>query len=177
MSSCTHPRSVFLACRRSKKPIFLRQNFPSTYLTGMATWWKRKIKPIILSGNLPRRTLKTMANELPATTEAGLSEQAAEVYSRFDALLPQLAADLVRSSQDMSDSANESFARSPDSPAEHAPAWHQYGIITHTREFCNALQNAVPALLETWGLSQPVDRALSTEIDGLPKRDLLQIAG
>lgn len=75
----------------------------------------------------------------------------------------------------MSDPANQSFAIQPDSPMEHAPRWHQYGVITHSVEFGNALRDTVPEYVERWGLTEPVAAALSTEIDGIAKQDLLQI--
>jgi hypothetical protein len=75
----------------------------------------------------------------------------------------------------MSDPANRSFAASPDDPAEHAPEWHQYGILTHSAKFGDALAEQIPAYARQWGVADPVDAALAVEIDGLAKRQLLQI--
>jgi hypothetical protein len=75
----------------------------------------------------------------------------------------------------MSDPANRSFAASPDDPAEHAPEWHQYGILTHSEKFGDALAEQIPAYARQWGVADPVDAALAVEIDGLAKRQLLQI--
>lgn len=104
-----------------------------------------------------------------------LSPGISEIEQRLHDALPGIATDLISRSQDMSDPANQSFATSPDNPAEHAPKWHQYGILTHSYEFGSALQTAIPALMERWGLAEPIATALSVEIDGLSKGRLLQL--
>ncbi len=92
-----------------------------------------------------------------------------EAYTALDAHLITMAANL--------DPANQSFARWPDDPAEHAPKWHQHGVVTHSREFSAALRSDVPGHVREWGLAQPVETALAEEIDGVPRGELLQLTG
>src|SRR6185312_2223054 len=67
------------------------------------------------------------------------------------------------------------FAERPDDPRQHAPAWHQYGILTHSEQFRNVLQKTIPACIEAWHMSEPVANALSVAIDNIPKHELLEI--
>jgi hypothetical protein len=71
---------------------------------------------------------------------------------------------------------NTAYLANPDSPAEHSPNWHQWGVITHTKMFGLAHDKDVNQLLQKWGLKQQVDRHLDQQIDGQPKRDLLRAA-
>jgi len=98
------------------------------------------------------------------------------VTERISQRLPALAAELVAGTQDMTDPENQSFAASPDDPREHAPCWHQFGVLTHSEEFNLRLQTTVPALLEQWGVTIPANEVLAEEIDGTPKSELLPAA-
>lgn len=89
--------------------------------------------------------------------------------------LPAIASRLVAENQDMSVPANVTFAQSPDDPNEHAPKWHQYGVITHSVRFGEALRGRVPAHVSHWGLAEPVQAALSEPVDGIPKAELLSV--
>jgi HD domain len=110
----------------------------------------------------------------PGDEDEGLSVP--QIVERLHAALPGIARDLITAHQDMSDPANVSFAAHPDSPREHAPRWHQHGILTHSDRFHDALRTAVPGYLRRWGLAGPAAAALSNEVDGVPKGQLLQIA-
>jgi HD domain-containing protein len=99
-----------------------------------------------------------------------------EITGRLRAALPGIARDLITAHQDMSDPANVSFAAGPDSSREHSPRWHQYGILTHSERFHDALRTAVPELLQRWGLAEPAAAALSVPVDGVPKGQLLLVA-
>lgn len=90
--------------------------------------------------------------------------------------LPRIAANLITKHLDISDPRNKRFLQHPDSPREHAPDWHQWGIITHTRMFERAHEKELPGLLQKWGIKDKVDRHLDQKIDGQPKRDLLKAA-
>lgn len=110
---------------------------------------------------------------VPAEFSPGISE----IMQRLRDALPGIATGLINGNLNMSDPANQSFAAQPDDPAEHAPMWHQYGILTHSEKFVSALQTTIPVHLERWGLAEIVNAALSVEIDGISKRNLLLIAG
>jgi hypothetical protein len=89
--------------------------------------------------------------------------------------LPDIAKDLITTSHDLSDPLNQSFVESPDSPAEHSPRWHQYGILTHSEKFRVFMEADTPVLLEQWGLLDKAEATLSRKIDGISKADLLQV--
>lgn len=98
-----------------------------------------------------------------------------EVIQNLHDRLPDIAAGLIERSQDMSDPANQAFAQEPDNPAEHSPTWHQLGVVSHSYEFGRAMRDSIPAYVQEWKLTQPVEAALSEEIDGIAKRELLQV--
>ncbi len=103
------------------------------------------------------------------------SQGVSEVLRQLSASLPDIATNLVRSRPDAFEPVNQSFAAQPDNPSEHAEMWHQYGILTHSYEFGRVLREDVPGYLREWGVADPVNAALDVEIDGVPKRDLLQV--
>lgn len=91
-------------------------------------------------------------------------------------MLPDIAHDLVSSKQDMSDPLQRAFEAYPDNPAEHSPLWHQYGILTHSQEFQEIIKSLLPTLAKQWDIADEVESALSEKVQGISKRDLLQIA-
>jgi hypothetical protein len=88
--------------------------------------------------------------------------------------LPEIAKQIMSKHVDAGDHRNTKFLANPDSPAEHSPKWHQWGVVTHTRMFGVAHEKDVPRYLQQWGIKDQVDRHLDQEIDGQPKRDLLR---
>jgi hypothetical protein len=90
--------------------------------------------------------------------------------------LPRSASDLIALNHDMSNPLEQVFRDNPDSPAEHSPRWHQYGILTHSEQFRRCMNAGVPLLMEQWGLLDAILVALSQKIDGTSKADLLQLA-
>ena len=91
-------------------------------------------------------------------------------------MLPDIARGLIASRQDMSDPQQQAFKTDPDNPAEHSPLWHQYGILTHSKEFQTIIKSDLSILSAQWNISNEVKAALSKEIQGVSKADLLQIA-
>jgi hypothetical protein len=91
-------------------------------------------------------------------------------------MLPDIARRLIASKQDMSDPRQQAFKTDPDNPAEHSPLWHQYGILTHSKEFQTIIKSGLSVLSAQWNISNEVKAALSEEIQGVSKADLLQIA-
>ena len=104
-----------------------------------------------------------------ATTTVG------QLLARIDHDLLALARDLIP----LSPTATPSFLANPDDPAEHKPEWHQFGIITHTRQLVAALPEEVPMALRAIdpAIAGRVDDYLSGAIDGLSRRDLTLVAG
>jgi len=89
--------------------------------------------------------------------------------------LPSIASQLIEKHADMTHPRNQSFAAYPNDPSEHAPAWHQYGIVEHSEKFHDSMKSSVLEYVEQWGLGEPVEAALSEAIDGVPKKDLLSV--
>jgi len=89
--------------------------------------------------------------------------------------LPTLASQLIEKHADMSHPLNQSFAQNPNDPAEHAPSWHQFGIVEHSERFHESMNTSVLEYVDEWGLREPVEAVLSTEIDGISKQDLLSL--
>jgi hypothetical protein len=98
-----------------------------------------------------------------------------ELLARIDDDLPALARELIPRSE----TASPSFHANPDDPAEHKPEWHQFGIITHTRELVAALHEDVPAALREIdpAIAARVDDYLAEPVDGLTRRELGFVAG
>ncbi len=90
--------------------------------------------------------------------------------------LPALSRQIIRQNLDMSEELNQFFYKYPNSPDAHFPKWHQWGIITHTRVFHNRYHTEVPELLSAWSLRKPINRYLSTQIDNIPKKQLLELS-
>ncbi len=99
----------------------------------------------------------------------------AQLLARIDHDLLALARELIP----LSPTSTPSFLADPDDPNEHKPEWHQFGIITHTRELVVALPDAVPTALRGIdpAIAERVEDYLSGTIDGLSRRDLTLVAG
>ncbi len=78
--------------------------------------------------------------------------------------LPSMGSQLIEAHADMSHPANQSFAKHPNDPLEHAPSWHQFGIVEHSKRFHESMKGTVLDYIEKWGLSEPVEEVLSEEI-------------
>jgi hypothetical protein len=98
-----------------------------------------------------------------------------EILITLQNMLPDIARDLIISRQDMSNPLQQAFKANPDSPAEHSPLWHQYGILTHSKEFQKIIVSDLPLLTEQWNISYKVEAVLSEKIQGVLKIDLLQM--
>ncbi len=99
------------------------------------------------------------------------------LYTDLKAQLPGFATVLINNRADSSLPASQSFAANPNDPLQHAPAWHQYGIIEHSERFHESLKTSVLDYVEQWGLSEAVQAVLSEEIDGVSKGSLLLVTG
>ena len=98
------------------------------------------------------------------------------VMRAVDDELPGIARLVIESHLDLSDPRNEMFLRNPDDRSQHQAQWHQWGIISHTREFLRQFDADVRCYLRAWGVLAQVDELLDQRIDGATKRDLLRIS-
>jgi HD domain len=99
-----------------------------------------------------------------------------DIVRGIDQDLSDIARSVIRRNLDLSDPVNLAFLESPDDRHQHQAQWHQWGIITHTRKFLEYYSTDVPRLLHECRVWQRTERWLSVEVDGVRKRDLLEIA-
>lgn len=114
------------------------------------------------------------AAEDPGTNPAHAA-RAAALLARIDRELPTLARELIPQAPSVS----ARFLDRPDDPGEHKPEWHQYGIITHTRQFVVALREAVPGALRRIdpAIAARADAYFAASLDDLTRWELLLVAG
>ena len=62
-----------------------------------------------------------------------------------------------------------------DSPEQHQPNWHQWGIITHTKNFMKMYDNEVKQYLKSWNRLEAIEEHLSEKIDGISKSKLIYL--
>lgn len=110
--------------------------------------------------------------ELKNNPEVNLTE----IISHLGASLPSIATGLIKTHQDMSEPTNTEFAHNPDDYLQHAPNWHQYGIVTHSLEFARAMNEVIPLYLEQWGIAEEANKVLSEKIENVSKKELLEVA-
>lgn len=99
-----------------------------------------------------------------------------EVLSELTEQLPDIARHLITTNHDTTIPANQAFAEHPDDPKHHSTRWHQHGIISHSQEFARAIVETIPGYLEQWGIAKHAEDVLSEPIDGVEKRELLEVA-
>ncbi|MFC1810598.1 hypothetical protein ACFLZH_03800, partial [Patescibacteria group bacterium] len=92
-----------------------------------------------------------------------------------DELFTQLP-DMAKKIINTDDPRNTNFYENPDDPVEHAPDWHQFGIISHTKKFSEAYKTEAQDLMQEWGVKDMADKVLSEDIDGRSKDELFRIA-
>jgi hypothetical protein len=96
-----------------------------------------------------------------------------EILADFWGKMSGLARELIEQNLDMSLEANRRFRDNPDSPLEHKPQWHQWGVITHSRKFEEFSRTEVPGYLEEWGVAEAAEQVMLEQIDGRTKGELL----
>ncbi len=74
------------------------------------------------------------------------------------------------------DPRNTNFRNNPDSPLEHYPKWHEFGIITHTEEVLSQFIIHLNSHLEKWGIKEEVSAYFDELIDGKDKKQLFKLA-
>ncbi len=85
-----------------------------------------------------------------------------EIIDALWSRLLDIAKDLIGKTQDLSQERNRRFFEHPDDPQEHAPEWHQWGILTHTKMFEKFYKEELLGYLIQWNVHEYVDRHLSS---------------
>lgn len=98
------------------------------------------------------------------------------VTRAVDEELPALARSVIRAYLDLDDPGNRTFLQSPDDRGQHQVQWHQWGIITHTREFLRQFDTEIACYLREWGLESAVNEVVDRRIDGATRRELLRVS-
>lgn len=103
-----------------------------------------------------------------------LSEIQDELYEE----LPDYAAGLItgRHYRQPADPYRERFAANPDDPLMHSPKWHQWGIVSHTRQVGRQFRQQLPRKLREWFGDEAANTRLGLKderVDGHSKWDLL----
>lgn len=93
-----------------------------------------------------------------------------EIYEKIIDQFKSLVVSLIENKPE-----NSGFKESPDDPNEHAPDWHQFGIITHTLKAVEIYQSEVNSYFTQWGIEEKISSSLREKIDGRSKGDLLLI--
>lgn len=108
--------------------------------------------------------------ENEAITERSVERDISESIDQLRGSLPTIAELVIDGEK------NPSLKANPDDYLEHSPKWHQHGIVTHSLEFAKAMKTTIPDYINEWGLEEPVNEVLSEQIDGVEKRQLLEVA-
>lgn len=98
----------------------------------------------------------------------------ARLVQSIDDRLEEMARAVIRAHLDLSLPENAAFLAEPDDREQHQTQWHQWGILTHTRNFLRHFDQDIPHYLRDWGLEDVVDHVLHECIDHVKKRDLLK---
>ncbi len=118
--------------------------------------------------------------------QANQEKDIAETIERISQELPSIAQDnvSVEPQNDIVDYLGKSYSAraeyfrdNPDDYLQHAPEWHQHGIITHSREFARAIKTTIPEYIDKWELGDNANPILRQRIDGVEKHQLLEVVG
>jgi len=84
--------------------------------------------------------------------------------------LPEISKEIIKDQPE-----NKKFKENPDSPKEHERKFHQYGIITHTKELIDFYKNESGKAFEQWNIKDKIDEKLSEKIGDRQKAELLEV--
>lgn len=98
-----------------------------------------------------------------------------KIISSIEKKLPIIGQKIISDHLDLTVMENQKFFENPDDFSQHEYHWHQWGIISHTKEFIREYNVTVPKLLQEWGIGEQVKTYLSDRIDGRSKHELLQL--
>ncbi|MBI4097840.1 MAG: HD domain-containing protein [Candidatus Levybacteria bacterium] len=89
------------------------------------------------------------------------------VASSLKMQLHRLSHELISNNLDLTIPGNFAFYNNPDNPSQHQPAWHQWGVITHIFMFEKYYREAVPSMLDSWGVGDAARDHFSEEVGGV----------
>jgi len=103
-----------------------------------------------------------------------------EIIAEINANLEDIAKSVMAHEIDQEEDAlirqhKQKFFIEIDSPEQHQPNWHQWGIITHTRNFMKMYDNEVKQYLRAWNRLEAIKEHLSEKIDGISKSKLIYL--
>lgn len=99
------------------------------------------------------------------------SLEPSEIIKSLLIQLPKLANTLIDDRPE-----NNNFRKNPDDPKEHNTTWHQFGIITHTKQFIRFFQNEAQKYFQEWNINEKIEQKLHEKINGKTKKELLEIS-
>jgi len=86
-----------------------------------------------------------------------------------------LTKELDKESDSLIQQYKQQFFTELDSPEQHQHNWHQWGIITHTRNFMKMYDNEVKQYLKAWNRLEAIEEHLSGKIDSISKSKLIYL--
>ncbi|MFA5333286.1 MAG: hypothetical protein WC376_02215 [Candidatus Nanoarchaeia archaeon] len=98
------------------------------------------------------------------------------ITEKLEEMLPIIGARIAKNNKYLSEEEKKEFLENLDSPEQHSPKWHEWGIITHTKKFREMYDNEVQKYLKDWDVKNYTDKWLNEEIDGKKKSELLRIS-
>lgn len=112
-----------------------------------------------------------MAFDSVGSFEAMEQEREKKISYELLESLPEIAKSIIKDRPE-----NKKFKENPDDSREHERKYHQYGIITHTKELIDFFETESPKAFEKWGIKDKIEEKLSEKIDGKEKSELLEIS-
>jgi hypothetical protein len=70
----------------------------------------------------------------------------------------------------------ESYIQNPDFKEPRLSKWHQFGLITHSKNVRKIFLTELPIILQKLNLTQKINQQLNKKIDNLTKYQLLEIS-
>lgn len=130
-----------------------------------------------------------MTHEFLNDLESKLSAE--KICDALLAELPRIGSNLVRESTALSkhlkklskpdeiaiaEERARSFAEKPDDPKEHDTRWHEWGIVSHSRDFVRCLAEELPRFFGEWGFSEDLKAKMAETVGTRTRGELLTIS-
>jgi hypothetical protein len=97
-----------------------------------------------------------------------------EILIKIEADLPKIARSIAERNTNLSELERRTFLEGLDSPEQHKPKWHQWGIITHSRKFKEYYEMQIVRHLRRWRFLG-IEQHLQEKIESISKYELLKI--
>ncbi|MEK6935689.1 MAG: hypothetical protein AABW67_02795 [Nanoarchaeota archaeon] len=88
----------------------------------------------------------------------------------LDEILPDLIREIATNSKVVQ------FQENPDFLEERLVKWHQFGLLTHTRNVKRAFYEEAPKLINSWGLENKLKERLNQKVSESTKYELFDIS-